>query len=48
MMPIISIPLLSIAMKVIPISNWTDVFEHEFDLPEVGGPRNADDSGQDA
>jgi len=27
--------------------NWIDVFEHEFDLPEVGGPRNADDSGQD-
>ncbi len=27
--------------------NWTDVFEHEFDLPEVGGPRNSDESGQD-
>jgi len=28
-------------------SNWTDVFEHEFDLPEVSGPKIADDTGQD-
>ena len=26
-------------------SNWKDAFEHEFDLPGVGGPRNADNTG---